>query len=361
MKFRERLNAVLHGGVPDKVPFAPYDVLAPRGEFVRGLMNDGMGLLSRRETVKSWCPNVSIEQRTESDRVSRTYYNTPLGSVSTAFATGQDKLANSGSVQTEWMIKKVEDFAPVIFMVEDTRFAGNDAAFINGSRELGSDGLVRGTGPHAPYDASEHLFGLENWSYMQHDHPKEFGNLLDAMEERERRMLPFILESQAEFIAFGSVSGSYSPAAYAKYALPFYQEYVPKLLAGGKIPALHAHNENLEVFADAIAATGVPVIEAYTPPPCSDLSLPEARAAWGDDTVIWVNFPETVFYSGPEEVRSYTRGLLRSDPAPHRLVIGFTEMGMWGVSDDYTERVFKEGFLAISECVNEFEPALLAV
>ena len=33
--FRARINAVLHGEPPDRVPFAPYDNLMPRGEFAR--------------------------------------------------------------------------------------------------------------------------------------------------------------------------------------------------------------------------------------------------------------------------------------------------------------------------------------
>lgn len=38
---------------------------------------------------------------------------------------------------------------------------------------------------------------------------------------------------------------------------------------------------------------------AFAAPPISDLPIEEARAAWGGDTVIWVNFPETVFWLRP--------------------------------------------------------------
>jgi hypothetical protein len=44
MDFLTRINAVLHHEAPDQVPFAPYDNLVPRGEFVRKLRNRGMGL-----------------------------------------------------------------------------------------------------------------------------------------------------------------------------------------------------------------------------------------------------------------------------------------------------------------------------
>jgi hypothetical protein len=93
------------------------------------------------------------------------------------------------------------------------------------------------------------------------------------------------------------------------------------------------------------------------PPPISDLPIEEARAAWGEDTVIWVNFPETVFWYGTEQTKAYTLDLLESDPRPDRLVIGMTEMGTYGVTDDETERAFKEGLRAILDAIDEFSGA----
>ena len=44
MNVLERINAVLHGERPDRVPYVPYDNLVPRGDFERELRNRGMGL-----------------------------------------------------------------------------------------------------------------------------------------------------------------------------------------------------------------------------------------------------------------------------------------------------------------------------
>ena len=78
-----------------------------------------------------------------------------------------------------------------------------------------------------------------------------------------------------------------------------------------------------------IAETGIDVVEAYTPPPVGELSLPEVRAAWGDKTIIWVNIPETIFWFGAEEAKRYTIDLLKSGAPGNALVLSFTEMGMW--------------------------------
>ena len=105
---------------------------------------------------------------------------------------------------------------------------------------------------------------------------------------------------------------------------------------------MHAHASNLSVFKDLIAQTGIDVIEAFTPPPIGDLSVAEARKAWGEKTIIWVNFPETVFLYGDEATKQYTTDLLRSDPSG-ALVIGMTELGLYGIANEATERTFKAG------------------
>jgi hypothetical protein len=51
VNFKERISAVLHGERPDRVPYAPYDNLVPRGDFERELRNRGMGLCLRRQGI----------------------------------------------------------------------------------------------------------------------------------------------------------------------------------------------------------------------------------------------------------------------------------------------------------------------
>jgi hypothetical protein len=65
MDFLTRINAVLHHAAPDKVPFAPYDNLVPRGDFERELRNRGLGLCLRRSTIWNEMPHVSVEYKNE--------------------------------------------------------------------------------------------------------------------------------------------------------------------------------------------------------------------------------------------------------------------------------------------------------
>ncbi len=352
MDFLERMNAVLHGERPDRVPYAPYDILVPRGDFERELRNRGMGLCLRRSGVWWERPDVGVEQRTDGD-LSYAIYHTPKGSVRSARRTHVGRISDGESIEAEWMIKEVADFEPVIFMLENTVFHANYDSFLAEVRDVGSDGIVRFDGMGPPYDRTEGCFSLEDWAQMQHEHPEEFARLLAAAARQVERLAPLVMEAPAELVSLGSLSGIYGPRQYERYALPFYEKYVPEARAAGKITTLHAHNSNLSVFAELVGRTGVPVIEAFTPPPVGDLSLAAAREAWGPEVVIWVNFPETLFWLGKQETYDYTVDLLKQDKESGRLVIGMTEMGSYGITDDETERAFKEGMRAIMDGIDD--------
>jgi hypothetical protein len=362
MDFLDRINAVLHHEQPDRVPFAPYDDLVPRGDFSRMLRNRGMGLCLRVPTVWAATPNVAVENRTEGN-TAVTIYHTPGGDVSTRTRGHVGRIAGSGGIEAEGMIRTVEDFDPVISMIEDTVFYYDDGPYRNAVRDVGRDGIVRDWGidprfESPPYGATRRYFGevygLERWVYAQRDYPDHFARLLDAHTRMEERRLQLVAQSPAEFMAFGWMEGLWGPDEFRRYELPFYREWVSYLQSRGKICALHCDaTKNLSRFAELIAQTGVAVVEAFTPPPVGDLSLPQVREAWGDDTVVWVNFPETIFWHGAEAARNYTADLLKSDPVARSLVLSFTEMGLWGATDDETERAFKAGTLAIVDAIEE--------
>jgi hypothetical protein len=347
----ERVKAVLHGGQPDRVPYVPYDNLVPRGDFERELRNRGMGLCLRRQGIWSETTDVEIEYRTEG--VMRyTIYHTPAGTVRTARRTHVGRISDGESIEAEWMIKDVADFEPVVFMIEHTIYHADYPAFLANMRDVGADGIVRFDGSGPPYDATDHYFSLEGWAQAQHDWPEQFARLLDALERRAARFMPLVIDGPGGFVSMGSVSGIYSPKQYERHTLPFYQRWIPELTAVGKITTLHAHNSNVTAFADLIKRTGCPVIEAFTPPPVGDLSLAGARAAWGPDVVIWVNFPETLFLLGRQATYDYTADLLKQDKASRRLVVGMTEMGSYGITDDESERLFKDGMRAIMDAID---------
>ena len=319
-----------------------------------------MGLCLRRSTIWAETPHVSIETRNEGD-TTLTIYHTPEGDVSSRTRSHLSRISDTSTVEIEGMIKGLEDYDPVIFMLEDTIFHVDNSVYDNAFRDIGNDGIVRDSGldgESSPYAATRKYFGyeygLENWIYEQRNHPDHFNQLFQAHMRREERRLPLVAESPAEFIGFGWLEGLWSPAQFRKYELPFYQKWISLLQSRGKICALHCDaTKNIRAYKDVIAETGMAVIEAFTPPPVGELSIAEARLAWGKNTVIWINFPETIFWSGAEATKQYTVDLMRGDPPGNALVLGFTEIGLWGATDDESERVFKAGVIAILDAIEE--------
>lgn len=154
MDFRERVNAILQGGEPDCVPYAPYDNLVPRGDFERELRNRGMGLCLRRSGIWSETPNVDVEYKTE-NVLAYTIYHTPAGDVRSARRTHVGRISDGETIEAEWMIKGAADYAPVVFMIDNTIFHQDYAGFLGHIRDVGADGIVRFEGPHPPLYVGE--------------------------------------------------------------------------------------------------------------------------------------------------------------------------------------------------------------
>jgi hypothetical protein len=359
MDFFTRINAVLDGEQPDQVPFAPYDELVPRGEFSRLMRNRGMGLLVRRDTVTEDTPNVKTETWTEADTIV-TIYHTPVGDVSTRSHKHIRRISDDSILlDIEGMIKTVEDYDPTIYIIDDTEFSFDPQIYFDTAADLGRDGLVRDAGMFSPYGLSRYIFGgssgLNKWSYEQVDHPDHFERLVEALSRKEERRLRLAIESPAKLISFGDLDGTWGPKNVIKHDLPLYKKWVPRFQAEGKKCCLHAHALNLHLFKDLIAEAGFDVIEAFTPPPIGSLSVKEARAAWGEKIIIWVNFPETIFWQGNEATKQYTQDLLLSDPPGNALILGFTEMGTWGsILNQESELLFKDCTWAIMDAIEEF-------
>jgi hypothetical protein len=366
----ERVRAVLHHETPDQVPFVPYEHLVPRGEFIRELRNRGMGLCTAcTPTYWSEWPNVRFRTSTKGT-VTTTLWETPVGSVSSRCRTHLSRkvasrvlYGNAGverNVLEEGFIKGVEDFGPAIYAIDDEVLHEDYINYEYTVRDFRGDCLVRVAGLSSPYDASYTYFGertshgLADWSRAQADHTDRFAELLEALERREERLFRVIADAPGEVMQLTGLSGwygpSYGPEQFEKHALPFFRKYVPLLRKEGRLLSLKADTPNLGDFTDLIPEIGVDIMEGFTPPPVGDLPLPEAREAWGDELVIWVNFPESIFWEGAEATKSYTLDLLKSDPNG-ALVLGMTVFGTSRIADEETAQACKAGMRAIMDAV----------
>ena len=142
MNLRERMLTVLNGEKPDRIPFFCFPDAFPRGSFERYLRNNGMGLIQHASPIESDMPNVSITTR-KTDNGKETIYHTPRGDISVEDYLGTGRQSHPlWPIKAEFFLKKVEDYVPLISMIEDTINHIDMEEFKLKDIELGEDGLL---------------------------------------------------------------------------------------------------------------------------------------------------------------------------------------------------------------------------
>ncbi len=356
---RERILTVLKGQKPDKVPFCIFADLLPQGSFERMFRNKGLGLLVnvgpaiQEPRSLSETPHVGITFK-KSARGQHIIYQTPVGDISHEVCVGSMRTSSlDWKVPATSLIKDVQDYQPLIYMVDDTVFHLDCNVFGLMDEDLGDDGILHMIAGLPPYVESQYMLGLTHWSYERHDHPAQFASLLEALERRNDRYMAKLAQMDAfQMVYLGDMSDNLGPQDYEQYMLPYFQKYAALFRDAGKKCGIHIHAKLLKRQKEVLKKMAPDFLESYTPPPYSDLSLPQLRETVGDEVVILINCPETVFYQGYQRTKQYIKSLLQSDPSPKKM-IGFTEMGMMGVKNGYTREAFQNGFRAVYDAIQE--------
>ncbi len=347
MNIRDRIMAALHREKPDRIPWVIYAGLSLHaGALERRLRNKGLGLRVTSTVCTVERPNVRVEERREGNILHRTY-RTPVGSVSTKHRTGLPT-GTGGSWCMEHMIKDVADYDVVKFMVEDTVYTPDYEPFLNAEHDLGGDGVVAvGTGATPLLAALKNYMGYRRFAVDLYRHPTEFNDLIGVLDRDQEKLYRIVAESPAEVVWCGeNLNGVIiSPRLFEKHCLPAYAKYAGVVHAKGKLYMVHMDGR-LRCLKDLIRRADVDVVEAFTPPPMGDLSLEEARAAWGDKFALWLNFPATVYYYGASEVEKHVIGLLR-EAAPGE---GF----IMGVTEDIPPNLVEMGLRTITETMAKY-------
>jgi hypothetical protein len=351
MNFRERFFAALEGKKSDKVPILCFPEAFPRGSFERTLRNRGLGFMEHSNFLTEEMPDVSTTDR-KSPRGREIIYHTPLGDISNCYLTDTSRIAAyMHKIYCDSIIKRVEDYEPLIYMIDNCRYDTDMNNFIDRCGDIGEDGFLREGNVGPSLSGLMYLLGLETWSFEQVDNPDEFSRLLDAFGRRTERKMSILAELDSfEIMTIGDISDNLSPEQIMKFEIPFYRKYTELFRAKGKKLGVHAHGSLLKRQTGVMAEMNLDYIESFTPPPYSDLPLELLRKAVGENVCIFINIPESVFYGGYDKTKEYTLELLKSDPS-YRKVIGVTEMGMMGVNEE-NRRIFEAGFTAVFDAVD---------
>ena len=362
MNIRERIEATLSKRPHDRVPFVCLDQIVPRGDLEFSLRERGMGLVLPRSVVWSEHPHVEIEDQAQGD-IETTTYHTPQGTLFQRHLRNLGALPDSACGVVDGLLSSPGDYAAMTAMAEDAIFHVDPSQANDTDFEIGADGVVRCEGPRAPYDLACEAYGcyrgapqmrreLIRWAAEQESNAQAYSQLLEALGRQEEKRLEAVLDTKVQWVSLGRLDGLYGPARWREHVLPYYQEVVPRLHTAGKQVSLHAHAANLGAFKALIAETGVDLVEAITPPPAGDLTLADARQAWGAQTVIWVNLPDALLWWTPEAIEAYVVNLIKSDPHPEALMVGFTETGLLGIVDEESDAAYRRCLLAVADALD---------
>lgn len=343
---RQRVEAVLLGGRPDQVPFTVYEYKLPQCAVERQLRNEGLCIMNRRytgyETLTPNCPSDSYSYTDPATGKSlvRTVVHTPKGDLSSV-----SEPADFTSWRHELMFKGPEDYERLVCLAEDTQFRPAYDGVRKAQEWLGEDVFLRGGMPgYSPLQAIIYTYlGVETFCVEWAERRDEVLRLYRALHERNRRCYEVVADSPHRVIQY---CGNVSPeivglARFEEYVLPHYEELAEELHRRGKLLLVHL-DANCRLLAPAIAASGIDIVEAFTPAPDTDLTLAEARAAWPEKT-LWINFPSSVHLSSDEVVYETAAELIAADGGARKLLIGITE--------DVPEDRWQGSFQAISRAI----------
>lgn len=340
---RQRVAAALRGEITDHVPFTVYECMLPQCAVERRLRADGLCIMNRHYAgLSSATPNCPSDSYTYYDPASgktltRQVIHTPVGDL-----TSVSEPAGFTSWRHELPFKGPEDYEKLIFLANDAQFAPAYEQVIRAQEWLGEDVYLRGCMPgYSPLQAIIYSYlGVEVFCKEWAERRDEVLRLYGALHERARRCYRILAESPHDVIQY---CGNVSPEIvglprFREYVLPHYDELAEALHQRGKQLLVHL-DANCGLFAEAIAGSGIDIVEAFTPAPDTDMTLAEARAAW-PKKVLWINFPSSVHLQSDEAVYAATRQLVAEDGGSGRLLVGITE--------DVPPHRWQGSFLAIS-------------
>lgn len=242
---RERMKAVLHREMVDRVLFTAYWCVLHRGWVDRHLRNEGLAVKERVPILRREFPNaelISHEYYENDELIRRETLRTPVGEVYTT------KRLDCACYGTSWWaldyyIKQPEDYKVVDFVIRDTVFKLNYDQYVIAENRWGEDGNVLGNAAVGiPMHSMMYPWlGLERFSMDMRDRPEDFWSLHELLYEKEREGFALCAESPADVLIFGGNirEDMIGLERFEKYYVPMINEFADVPYEKGKQSAAH--------------------------------------------------------------------------------------------------------------------------
>lgn len=314
MTSRERILRVLHGEVPDRIPWTPLidpyylsSLTMPMNQFdaVRAFGGD---IFARHVDVFREAFQTSVEVHENGNKVVRRVIPKADIEIITKIVEGcLTETSNTpiGVLQSKWIynehtpyipfpvehkLKTLHDVKILKYLSENIGFEPCYDLFEKADAEIGEDGLATATAPGTPFhDLLEEDFGIEKCYYMIYDHPHEMEDLMEIMHEQRKKAYMIVAGSPAQVVIGyeNTSSTTMSPRMYEKYCETQINEYAEIMRKSGKIYLTHMCGK-LKGLEKQLSRGHMDGITDIAPEPTGDVSIAEARRMWGPDKSVMV-------------------------------------------------------------------------
>ena len=365
MTNRERILAVLDRKSPDRIPWIARLDLWYHARMAEGNMPPrfrGMSVVEVGRALRTGNPArdgkvftvryEGLEVRTErAPGAARQRFITPHGEV-TFGRILSDKVSGTTDqgLPLEHPIHSVDDYKVLEYIAEHTFYEPCYDEYLKYEAGVGDEGYPMVSCGDVPFHYFLlHLAGYNQAYFEMVDHAEEFEHLITLMEQVEReRLWPVVADSPARLILHGVHFDSQMtpPHMFRKYMTPYYQDFSALLHSRGKSLTWHADDDSKDILAE-VKAAGFDMSECFCTAPMVEVTLEEARAAWGTDVAIFGGVPSIILEPGyPDaEFEAYMRDLFR--------VITPGDAFILGVADNVVPTSVIERVERISELVEQ--------
>jgi hypothetical protein len=359
----ERILATFEGKKTDRIVWQPridhwYDAnknigTLPRKYQGKELLEIYDDLRASPRTYRFFTPAIkviqgkSVETKVlEDEEKIVTTYATPSGKlreVQTRTVHG------AATYRTEYLLKGVEDFRTMAYILENQEFEFDKQLYDEVSRMFGdrSEPIV-----NLPWASIQRLsvdwMGMEKTVLSLWKHREETDEFILKIHDNDSRRIDLVKKTPFKFVNFADNIDQdlISPPLFERYMLPWYKEKTRELHEARKICVSH-WDGNIKRLLGYVRETGLDSLECVPPVPMGNVTLEELHEAMGG-MVLFDGLPANHFLDmvSRKELEDFTKQILRL----------FSPRIILGISDQLPPNGDIEKVRMISEIVEQFTP-----
>lgn len=289
--------------------------------------------------------NVQMRVLEDEERIVTTYV-TPAGKlreVQTRTVHG------TATYPTEYLVKEVEDFRILEYILENQEFEFDRERYEDVSRRIGdrSEPIL-----NLPWASIQRLIvgwmGLEKTVLSLWRHPKDTNELVQEIEDNDRRRIDLVKKTPFKFVNFADNIDQdlVSPPLFEKYMLPWYMNKTRELHQTSKVCVSH-WDGNIKLLLHYVKDTGLDALECVPPLPMGNVTLEELHESMGG-MVLFDGLPASHFldFVSRQELEAFTKRILNL----------FSPRIILGISDQLPPNGDIEKVRMVGEIVEQFVP-----